>query len=187
MSSDTSAQFDPLYKWLGIPPSEQPVNHYRLLGVVMFESDADVIAAAADRQMAHVKSFAMGRYASESQQLLNELARARVCLLNVERKAAYDQRLRGEKHRAQQDLPTSSSKADHPLAPTTGDSPPPFPPGEGEAPTTQVDATPAIRVHPRRAGRRRRHSLLSRLLWIAALGACLVGALLVLVQFVSSS
>ena len=28
-----SAGFDPLYKWLGIPPDEQPPHHYRLLGI----------------------------------------------------------------------------------------------------------------------------------------------------------
>jgi len=41
--------FDPYYKWLSIPPDEQPPDHYRLLGVRRFEADADVIAAAADR------------------------------------------------------------------------------------------------------------------------------------------
>lgn len=25
------APFDPYHRWLGIPPSEQPANHYRLL------------------------------------------------------------------------------------------------------------------------------------------------------------
>ena len=40
--------FDPYYKWLGIPIEEQPVNHYRLLGIKMFEADPDVIAEAAD-------------------------------------------------------------------------------------------------------------------------------------------
>ena len=25
--------FDPYRKWLGIPPQEQPPNHYRLLGI----------------------------------------------------------------------------------------------------------------------------------------------------------
>ena len=46
MSSDVQNDFDPYYKWLGIPPGEQPPNHYRLLGVSLFEPDADVIDAA---------------------------------------------------------------------------------------------------------------------------------------------
>ena len=29
--------FDPYYRWLGIPPEEQPPDHYRLLGVKVFE------------------------------------------------------------------------------------------------------------------------------------------------------
>jgi hypothetical protein len=41
--------FDPYYRWLGIPPSAQPPNHYCLLGLVDFEPDPDVIASAADR------------------------------------------------------------------------------------------------------------------------------------------
>jgi len=42
------AHFDPYHKWLGIPPDEQPPDHYRLLAVRRFEDDPDVIAAAAD-------------------------------------------------------------------------------------------------------------------------------------------
>jgi hypothetical protein len=65
-----------------------------LLGVVLFESDPDVIANAADRQMAHVRTFQGGKRAKLSQQILNELANARVCLLQPEKKAAYDAQLR---------------------------------------------------------------------------------------------
>ncbi|MGO8752923.1 MAG: hypothetical protein ACLQNE_43835 [Thermoguttaceae bacterium] len=34
--------FDPYHQWLGIPPKDQPSNHYRLLGVDLCESDPDV-------------------------------------------------------------------------------------------------------------------------------------------------
>ena len=37
------ADFDPYYQWLAIPLKDQPPNHYRLLGVETFESNADVI------------------------------------------------------------------------------------------------------------------------------------------------
>ena len=37
-----STLFDPYHKWLGIPPDQQPAHHYRLLGIGLFESDADV-------------------------------------------------------------------------------------------------------------------------------------------------
>jgi hypothetical protein len=88
--------FNAYYKWLAIPPEEQPAHYYRLLGVRAFESDPDVIASAADQRMAHVRTFQTGQHSALSQQLLNEIAAARVCLLNVARKAAYDQLLRSE-------------------------------------------------------------------------------------------
>lgn len=84
------APFNPYHRWLGIPLSEQPPHHYRLLGLGLFEKSPDVIASAADRQMAHVKSFHSGKYAAESQKLLNEISAARICLLNAQQKAAYD-------------------------------------------------------------------------------------------------
>jgi hypothetical protein len=86
--------FDPFYRWLGIPPEEQPPNHYRLLGIQPFESDPGVIETAADRQMAHLRTFQTGSHADQSQQLLNQVAAARICLLNAEKKAAYDAILR---------------------------------------------------------------------------------------------
>jgi hypothetical protein len=80
-----SDAFDPYRKWLGIPPQEQPPNHYRLLGVGLFEDDADTIAGAADRQMAHVRTFQTGRHSAVSQKLLNELAAARIALLDFQK------------------------------------------------------------------------------------------------------
>ena len=59
-----SETFDAYYKWLGIPPDEQPPNHYRLLAIRLFEPDADVIAGAADRQMAHLRSFQSGQHSA---------------------------------------------------------------------------------------------------------------------------
>lgn len=86
--------FDPYHKWLGIAPKDQPPNHYRLLGIELFEDDCDVIAAAAERQMMHLHSLKLGPRVEPSQRLLNELAAARVCLLKPEEKADYDARLR---------------------------------------------------------------------------------------------
>lgn len=85
--------FDPYHSWLSIPPSEQPPNHYRLLGFSQIESDQDVIANAADRQMAYLRQFQTGPHAALSQQLLNEVAAVRICLLNPVKKAEYDRRL----------------------------------------------------------------------------------------------
>ena len=89
-----AADFDPYYKWLGIPPEEQPANHYRLLAVNLFETDRDVIAAAANRQMAYLQQLASGPDLKQAQKLLGEVSQARVCLLNAKQKKAYDEQLR---------------------------------------------------------------------------------------------
>jgi hypothetical protein len=50
-----------------------------------------MIAAAADQRMVHVRTFQTGPRAAYTQKLLNELAAARICLLNPGAKASYDQ------------------------------------------------------------------------------------------------
>lgn len=94
MKKAPASSFDPYRRWLGIPQSEQPAHHYRLLGLALFEEDPEVIEGAADRQMTHVRKFQTGPYSADSQRLLNELAAARLCLLDRERKKDYDFRLR---------------------------------------------------------------------------------------------
>ncbi len=89
-----ASAFDSYYKWLGIPPTEQPPNHYRLLGISLFESDLDVIEAAADQRMIHLRSFQTGQHSELSQKLLNEVAAAKLCLLKADRRANYDVALR---------------------------------------------------------------------------------------------
>jgi hypothetical protein len=88
--------FDAHYKWLGIPPEDQPPNHYRFLGISMFETDPDVIASAADQRMAHIRSFQTGQHSALSQKILNEIAAVRICLLNAAKKAEHDEYLRGQ-------------------------------------------------------------------------------------------
>lgn len=90
--------FDPYYKWLGIPSGEQPPNHYRLLGITLFEEDPDVIANAADQRMLLMKNFQTGKSSGTSQRILNEIAKTKVCLLNQEKKADYDAQLRQQLH-----------------------------------------------------------------------------------------
>lgn len=85
--------FDPYYKWLGIKPKDQPPNHYRLLGVELFESDTDVIENAADQRMRHMRSLQTGANAEASQRILNEVAAARVCLTDPVKRAEYDCRI----------------------------------------------------------------------------------------------
>ena len=89
-----SSEIDPYYKWLGIPPSEQPPNHYRLLVITLFENNSAVIESAANRQMTYLQQLSSGEDLEYAQKLLGEVSRARVCLLNAEKKSAYDKQLR---------------------------------------------------------------------------------------------
>jgi len=116
------ATFDPYRKWLGIPPAEQPPNHYGLLGIGLFESDPDVISNAADRQMVHVRTYQSGKHSAISQRILNELAAARICLLDPGKKAAYDEQLR------RQGRLEMSSPPPPPPSPGYGSPPAPPPP-----------------------------------------------------------
>lgn len=86
--------FDPYSKWLGIPPAEQPPNHYRLLGLKPLEANPEVIARGADRVAVHLQKFSTGQFAAPSQKLLQEVAAAKQCLLQPAAKAAYDAKLR---------------------------------------------------------------------------------------------
>jgi hypothetical protein len=115
---------DPYYEWLGIPPRDQPPNHYRLLGVELFEENRSVIDAAANRQMSFIKAYQAGEDSELSQKLLNELSTARLCLLMPEKKAAYDAELR------------AAITAREPAAPPAG------PAGEGRWRSKPVDRLP---------------------------------------------
>ena len=48
---------DPYYEWLGIPAEEQPPNHYRLLGINVFESNPKVIESAVNQRMAYLQQL----------------------------------------------------------------------------------------------------------------------------------
>jgi hypothetical protein len=106
--------FDPYHKWLGIPREEQPPHYYRLLGISLFEADADVIETAADQRMAHLRTFQSGKNGQLSQKLLNELAAAKIALLQPAKKAEYDQELRAKLGQEQQ--PGAANKAAKPPA-----------------------------------------------------------------------
>jgi serine/threonine protein kinase len=86
--------FDPYHTWLGIPPEEQPPDLYRLLGIRLFEDKLEAIEHAADQRMAHLRALQTGRHGARSQQILNEVAAARICLLHAEKRAVYDEQLR---------------------------------------------------------------------------------------------
>jgi formylglycine-generating enzyme required for sulfatase activity len=107
-------QFDPYHVWLGIPPEEQPPHHYRLLGIKPFEDNRDVIENATDQKVIHLRTFQLSKYRELAEKLLNEVAAAKVSLLNPSRKAAYDQQLR------QQLSPAKNQPGEDPLAAKPG-------------------------------------------------------------------
>lgn len=88
-----SAQFDPYHKWLGIPPEEQPVHLYRLVGVAPFEPDREVIEGAIAQRLAFVESMQQGPHAALARELLAQLHAARSCLVDPVSRAIYDARL----------------------------------------------------------------------------------------------
>src|ERR1700704_4771441 len=83
-----------VYKdWLGIKEGPRPPGHYDLLRLVSFEDDLDKVRANYKKLNAHVRKYASGQYSVRSQELLNELAKAMLCLTDPERKREYDESL----------------------------------------------------------------------------------------------
>ena len=97
------SEIDVYHQWLGIPPEQQPPSLYRLLGLVEFESDAEVIRSAAERQAMHVRRLSRGEFIDAGQELLNEIALAKLNLIDSAKRASYDEGLR-QSHQ-QQDEP----------------------------------------------------------------------------------
>lgn len=80
-----------VYKeWLKIEATNRPLNYYQLLKFNRFEDDPAVIRKRYRELNAYVRKFATGDFIEESQALLNELAKAMLCLTDAERKAEYD-------------------------------------------------------------------------------------------------
>ncbi len=82
-----------LYDLLEIDAEFRPPTHYQLLGVNDFETDLEVIAAAAKERGVYLHRIAAGPHRKAVQQLLGEVAVARRTLLNQQSKDAYDQQL----------------------------------------------------------------------------------------------
>src|SRR5947208_13109642 len=76
--------------WLKISDTERPLNHYQLLRVKRFEDDTTKVRDNYRKMNAHVRKFAAGEFAKQSQDLLNELAKAMLCLTDATRKGEYD-------------------------------------------------------------------------------------------------
>jgi hypothetical protein len=90
-------------EWLGIPEGPRPPDHYELLRCVRFTDDVEKVRAHYKRLNAMVRKYATGKYSNESQVLLNEMAKAMLCLTDVERKRDYDESL-GREFKAEKDV-----------------------------------------------------------------------------------
>ncbi len=76
--------------WLGIAETARPLDHYKLLRLKRFEDGTAKIREHYRKMNAHVRKFASGDYSVQSQELLNELAQAMLCLTDLTRKREYD-------------------------------------------------------------------------------------------------
>jgi WD40 repeat protein len=84
---------DPYKVWLGIPDGPRPPHHYDLLGLHLYESEASVIRHAADERTRIVRPRCL-KYREIGTNLLNQIAKARVCLTDDGRKSDYDAKLK---------------------------------------------------------------------------------------------
>ena len=130
-SEEHHSEFNPYRVWLGIPANKLPADHYSLLGLETYESDPEVISSAADKVMSFVKTFQTGKYSQQSQQLLNEISAARVCLLNEKSKAEYDAQLRAKEQAGASNI---------------GAVAPPPPVGGGVVPPPQASVAPPVQA-----------------------------------------
>jgi hypothetical protein len=83
-------QIDVYREWLQIADPERPLSYYQLMKLKQFEDDAEKIRASYRKLNAHVRKYQTGEYGPQSQQLLNELAKAMLCLTDAQRKSDYD-------------------------------------------------------------------------------------------------
>ena len=83
--------------WLEVPagdvPPEGPPDHYALLRVPKFEDNTEKIRSGYRKLNNKVRAYASGKYSVQSQELLNELAKAMLCLTDEDRKRDYDRSL----------------------------------------------------------------------------------------------
>jgi hypothetical protein len=90
---DTAEPLDVYRDWLGIAITARPLNYYQLLRLNQYEDDQGRIRRHYRKMNSHARKYSTGDYAEQSQQLLNELARAMLCLTDLGRKAEYNESL----------------------------------------------------------------------------------------------
>ena len=99
------AEIDVYKEWLGLPEGTRPPDHYTLLRLLQFEDDMEKIRTNYRKLNAHVRKYSMGQYLLQSQELLNEMAKAMLCLTDPDGKREYDQSLGREPSATNDDEP----------------------------------------------------------------------------------
>lgn len=144
-------EFDAYEAWLGISPGHRPPTHYELLGLNAYESDATKIEQAALRRIGKVRQYQIGAHSDLSQEILSQLARARLVLMDPDRRAEYDARLRNDEARASQPIRPAKPKP-RPIKTATENAEPDTGGGEPEVfGTLKLDAS---KSEPRPIGKR---------------------------------
>ena len=83
-------------QWLDVPPGKRPPDYYALLGVQRFCRDLDAVERAARAQLRRLDGYALHPdwdTRNAVQDMMNEVARARMCLVYPDKRAAYDEDL----------------------------------------------------------------------------------------------
>ena len=99
------SELDVYKDWLGIPEGTRPPDHYTLLRLVQFEDDIEKIRGNYRKLNAHVRKYSSGQYLVQSQELLNEMAKAMLCLTDPDGKREYDSSLGREPTATDDDEP----------------------------------------------------------------------------------
>jgi hypothetical protein len=84
-------------KWLGLPPGRRPPDHYALLGLPRFCKDRQAIDAAASTQLGKLDAYSIHpdrEKRDACHRMMNEVASARVTLIDDRRRGEYDGQLR---------------------------------------------------------------------------------------------
>ena len=99
------SEIDVYKEWFGIPAGTRPPDHYTLLRLVQFEDDIEKIRTNYRKLNAHVRKYSTGQYLIRSQELLNEMAKAMLCLTDPDGKREYDESLGREPSATNDDEP----------------------------------------------------------------------------------
>ena len=91
---DSQPTENPYARFLGIDCASGTPNHYTLLGLPLFNEDAEAIDEAAKKRAAHLHQLASGPERQSIQKLMGEIAVARRTLTNGDQKRIYDEQLK---------------------------------------------------------------------------------------------